>query len=387
MPPLFSIIAPTMGRLELWQHALRSAANQTFDDFEIVAVNSRHTPQSGELIASLGNTKVRYLTPDQKQGHLNWDIGYRAARGKYILWLDDDNYLLPDALRTLADIIAKHQPDLATGDHVHWYEPNFPEKNLRNMVRIPIPRFSGVQKSIRADYYLARLFGTTTTYAPERARFHFTETAVRREFLQQILAKTGPIDFTDASPRFLQLALLANAKTIWYTDTPIAIVIQMGDSMAYRWLKKEARKTRFAVRHRCSPVSADTYNNYTLDNMLRAKNLFPEAFSRYEVAWPLFFTTYARELVLLDQSSTDRWRSWNELRSAAHTHGVSVRLWPLILGSELAALLKLLRIYPLIRALSKKQGGSNKPATHAYLNSEVHTIADAASALPTILAN
>lgn len=385
MPPLFSIIAPTVGRLKLWQHALRSAVEQDFADFEIIAVNSQHTPESQHLIDSLQNGKIHYLTPDQTQSHLNWDMGYRAARGRYILWLDDDNYLLPQALNILAGIITTHEPDIVTGDHAHWYEPNFPQKNLQNALSMPLPLFTETSAPISAAPYLATIFGMPDSYPEVRARFHFTETAIRREFAESVVQVAGPIDFTDASPRFLQLALLASARTIWYADTPIALVIQMGESMAYQWSKKESRNSRFSVRHRFSPVSADTYNNYVTDNLLRAKSAFPKEFAPYDIVWPAFFNTYARELVFLDQGWKSMGRNFKELRDATRARKIYLRLWPYLLASIALTIFKRLRLYPLLRAVFKKQGGSGKQGVQIRLEPEVRTIRDAAKKLPEVL--
>ncbi len=385
MRPLFSIVVPTMGRLSLWKRALTSVLEQDFDDFEIIAVNSHHTPESGHLIASFKSPRILYLMPPQSDAPLNWDIGYRRARGKYILWLDDDNYLLPHALRTLAAVIAGHDPDIATGDHVHWYHPNYPEVHLRNAVSIPLPLFTGTVSPVNPAGYLASLFGMREPKAP-RARFHFTETAIRKEFLEKLLAETGPIDFRDSSPRYLQSVLLASGSAR-YADSPIAIVIQMADSMAYRWSKKGARKIRFAVQHHLSPVSADTYINYVTDNLLRAKHSFPDIFSPYEVNWPSFYRTYARELIFLDQDLGDLIATWRELAKEVRRSEVSIQLLPSIGMAVGIFLLKRLGLYGAARALVKKRTASSKKNSLVALAGRgVHTIRDCAREIPSILA-
>ncbi len=382
MQPLFSIIAPTMGRTDLWQHALRSLAKQDFDDFEIIAVDSRKSPESKRLVESLTQRRVTYLTPQETESRFNWDIGFRSASGKYILWLDDDNYLLPHALRTLAKTITEHEPDIVTGDHVHWYDTSYPELKLRNHASIPFPLFDHATRRADPHDYLRPLFGTGS-FGPGAPRYHFSETAIRKTFVDEILARAGRIDFTTTSPRFMQLVFLACARDVWHVRSPIAIIIQMRDSMAFQWSKKEARKKRFASTFAFSPVSGDVYINYATENLLRAKHDFPDAFKDIDVAWESFFGHYARELSYLDQGWGDFFKTWREWRAAAKSRGVSTSFWRSVLYAAAVKLLKDMRLYGLVRHLTAPGA---RPPKHSTLVSmeqySVHTIAECADALP-----
>lgn len=382
MPPLFSIIAPTVGRVELWQHALRSIDEQDFDNFEIIAVNSRPSPEGKRLVESLVHRRVLYLTPEETKSRFNWDIGFRRASGKYILWLDDDNYLLPHALRTLASTITTHDPDIVTGDHVHWYDTSYPEERLRNSTSVPLPLFNHATQHIDPHDYLKPLFGIGS-FRPGAPRFHFSETAIRRAYADEMLKRAGRIDFTTTSPRFMQLIFLAFARHIWHVRSPIAIIIQMRDSMAFQWSKKEARKKRFASTFAFSPVSGNTYINYATENLLRAKHTFPAAFKELDVAWGTFFKDYARELSYLDQRWGDFFSTWGEWRAAARNKYISISFWRSILYAASIKLLKDMRLYGPVRRLVTP---STEPREHSALVSMeqygVRTIAACADALP-----
>ena len=139
--PRFSVIVTTLGRLSLLRHALSSVLSQNSGDFELILVNSHPSKDAEVLVASFSDARIRYITTTPSEAHLNWDVGYRASRGAYVLWLDDDNYLLPHALSRLAAGIVSHAPDIVTGDHIHWYEASHPRRDLRNQIVIPLPLF------------------------------------------------------------------------------------------------------------------------------------------------------------------------------------------------------------------------------------------------------
>lgn len=102
--------------------ALQSALTQAFDSFEIVvcddsrgdAVERAVAPYlDGGLALRSSPVAVRYFRnaePLGEEGNVGRCI--RLARGEYIKFLYDDDILLPDCLRTLAEVLDRH-PDVS----------------------------------------------------------------------------------------------------------------------------------------------------------------------------------------------------------------------------------------------------------------------------------
>ncbi|GEM_PF-4574963 len=392
MNPLFSIIAPTLGRLSLWKHALSSVLMQDFKNFELIAVNSHPSTESENLIASLKDARIRYITTSPAEARLNWDVGYRESSGKYILWLDDDNYLLPHALSKLAHIITGYEPEVATGNHIHWIASQHPAAHLRNKIVIPTPFFDHSIIKIDTTNYIRTLFGMSEIGVPTRGRFHFSETAVKREFIDHILKIIGHIDFANTSPRFLQLIFLASTQNAWYVDSPISIIIQMGDSMAYEWSHKEARARRFKSSHTLSPVIADTYINYVTENLLRAKQIFPSALSKFDINWKKFFLAHARELALSEQSWANLFRSMKEIIPAIRKKmpvsdfKIYTSVFKYFVAAMMIKLLRALLLYSWFLKILKYRPTSSKKRRVIDIESyDVNNIEECAYLLPTII--
>jgi len=119
--PAVSVIVPTIDRPQMLEVALRSILAQTFQDFEIVVVNDGGRPVA-ELIARLGGTHpprhpIRYVENAQRRGHSGArNAGLRAARGRYIAYLDDDDTFHPEHLATLMDALADGRHAVAYSD-------------------------------------------------------------------------------------------------------------------------------------------------------------------------------------------------------------------------------------------------------------------------------
>ncbi len=100
--PAVSVIVPTHNRPGMLAIALESLARQSFRDFEALVVND-----AGEDVAAVVGTfaprmAVRLITHERNKGlAASRNTGLAAARGKYIAYLDDDDYYLEHHLAAL----------------------------------------------------------------------------------------------------------------------------------------------------------------------------------------------------------------------------------------------------------------------------------------------
>ena len=91
--PQFSVIIPTYNREQLSTEAIRSVLDQTMQDFEIVVVND-----GGDVPIVPDDPRIRILTKPNGGPASARNHGIRAAQGRYITFLDDDDLYTPDRL-------------------------------------------------------------------------------------------------------------------------------------------------------------------------------------------------------------------------------------------------------------------------------------------------
>ncbi len=88
---------PTHNRAHLIAESIASALRQSLPPFEIIVVDDGSSDQTPAIIAEIGDP-VRYLRQDKAGKSAAMNRGIAAARGDYLLVLDDDDLLPPDAL-------------------------------------------------------------------------------------------------------------------------------------------------------------------------------------------------------------------------------------------------------------------------------------------------
>ena len=115
--PLVSVIVPTFKRPELLKQALCSILNQSFKDFEIIVVNDAGS-EVDSVVAPLNTQgQIFSLRHETNRGlGAARNTGLRAARGRYIAYLDDDDLFYPDHLQTLVDFLSSHPGTVAYTD-------------------------------------------------------------------------------------------------------------------------------------------------------------------------------------------------------------------------------------------------------------------------------
>ncbi len=109
--PYFSIITPVYNREKVIVPCLESVLNQTFQDFEVIAINDGSTDATIERLWNLrvkrADSRLNFITYEQNKG-VNYarNRGIEAAKGKFILFLDSDDVLTsPESLASIAEQI------------------------------------------------------------------------------------------------------------------------------------------------------------------------------------------------------------------------------------------------------------------------------------------
>jgi len=107
--PLVSVITPTI-RTNLLGRAVRSILAQTMPDFELIILDDSGKPElEGEyrrLIKEFNDERIIYLRHGHNKGlPAARNTALRQARGKYIAYLDDDDYYYPNHLEILTEFL------------------------------------------------------------------------------------------------------------------------------------------------------------------------------------------------------------------------------------------------------------------------------------------
>ena len=94
--PLFSIILPTFNRGGLLSVAIQSVIDQTYSNWELIIIDDGSTDNTKEAVESfiLQDNRIQYLFQKHQERSVARNRGIEEAKGKFICFLDDDDYYL-----------------------------------------------------------------------------------------------------------------------------------------------------------------------------------------------------------------------------------------------------------------------------------------------------
>jgi glycosyltransferase involved in cell wall biosynthesis len=109
--PAVSVIIPAYNRVHYVSAAVESVLAQTFSDFEIIAVDDGSSDGTHEVLKSFGG-RIRLIRQENRGVSSARNTGVRAARGKWIAFLDSDDQWHPEKLESQIGVLKKHNAKL-----------------------------------------------------------------------------------------------------------------------------------------------------------------------------------------------------------------------------------------------------------------------------------
>ena len=105
--PFFSVIIPLYNKADYISDCLKSALNQTFNDYEIVIINDGSTDKSVSIVESLTShsDKIKLYHQENLGVSAARNNGAQKATGIYLAFLDADDIWKPNHLEALKESI------------------------------------------------------------------------------------------------------------------------------------------------------------------------------------------------------------------------------------------------------------------------------------------
>jgi teichuronic acid biosynthesis glycosyltransferase TuaG len=116
--PSVSIVIPTFNRAENLKRALVSVLGQTITEIEVIVVDDGSTDQTREMLSKNQDSRmlVEYLHKNSGGPAIPRNVGVWKARGKWLAFLDSDDWWEPEHLASKLAAIARSGTRAACGN-------------------------------------------------------------------------------------------------------------------------------------------------------------------------------------------------------------------------------------------------------------------------------
>lgn len=176
MEPKFSIIIPVYNVRDYIGECLNSVVNQTLRDIEIICVNDGTKDDSMTVVDLFAAKDDRIKIVNKANGGLASarNAGLKIATGRYVCFVDSDDYIVPTFCERIYHEILEHSPDV-----VGFGAEVFPlSKNTARWVVDFLSPYTDILKDVE-DVASTLVFGSNRIYP------FVWRNCFRREFLEE----------------------------------------------------------------------------------------------------------------------------------------------------------------------------------------------------------
>lgn len=204
--PFASIVIPTRERCDTLQFSLQTALNQSTDDYEIVVSDNFSNDDTRKVVTQLDDARIRYVNPGRRLSMRdNYEYALENARGDYVIYIGDDDGIMPDAISKLKSVFSDH-PSPVYFWQTHMYR--WPIEGKQARIEYIAPNVPPHQMDLRKLVRFSVGWGTWRYYALPCV-YH---SAVSRSLLDNIKARTGRVFHSTNPDVFMAFALPVFAR-------------------------------------------------------------------------------------------------------------------------------------------------------------------------------
>lgn len=107
--PQISVIIPLYNKETIIGRSIQSVLSQSFKDFELIIVNDGSTDGSTKVVKTFCDDRIFFIEQENGGPSKARNTGIRHAQGDWIVFLDADDELLPNALSNFWSSHLKHK--------------------------------------------------------------------------------------------------------------------------------------------------------------------------------------------------------------------------------------------------------------------------------------
>ena len=104
--PKLSVVIPTRQRADTLIYTLKTVTEQVYENLEIIVSDNASQDRTEEVVNAIQDHRIKYINTENRIGMSeNWEHGLAYVTGDYVMFLGDDDGLLPNACIDVAELI------------------------------------------------------------------------------------------------------------------------------------------------------------------------------------------------------------------------------------------------------------------------------------------
>lgn len=177
--PELSIIVPVYNMDQFLSRCIDSILSQTFVDFELILVNDGSSDMSGEIISryAISDKRIISVNQDNKGVSAARNSGLKEASGKYVSFIDADDWIDEKMFSVLIDILNRSDAEIVGCNWNRVFENGIEEMH-------PVHLKSGMMS---AETFVCHLFDSPRSISGSNCNKVFIRSKIRQLYDETIM--------------------------------------------------------------------------------------------------------------------------------------------------------------------------------------------------------
>ena len=251
---MISVIVPVYNCGELLQRCVHSLREQTYKDLQIIIVDDGSSDGTPAICDALAAEDSRITVLHRPNGGVSSarNAGLAAAEGKYVAFADADDYVNPDHMMNLYDVMQRHGCDVAISSYLTESE---------DKCSPPVSRLSGSgndgEKS--ANGYKEVCYGHDSAVCELLAGGAVGGFVWNKLYRRELLAGAAfRGDVKILEDLLFNFGVFQKVRTAVFSDYPSYHYIQRGQSAMHRGFGEEHRQMVRTAREVCGALAGES---------------------------------------------------------------------------------------------------------------------------------
>lgn len=289
--PLISLVIPTKERCQTLYYTLETALQQNCDRYEIVVSDNFSQDNTRDVAHGFADLRIKYFNTGRRLSMRdNWEFAFEHVSGDYVIFIGDDDAVMPQAIDALLSTIELDPCDVyCWPSHVYVW-PIGQNKSVVKYRATETPPFDMELKSVArfaASWGLCNYAGLP----------HLYHSAVSRKILDRIKSSTGRVFHTTCPDVFMAYALPAFSEKAINVGKCVTVVGHSAKSNSGALMAKDGNAILgdfaqeykgYQIHHSLCP-EVPFLINLIPDTVLVAMDMFPDVYRdvprNYSAIW------------------------------------------------------------------------------------------------------
>ena len=232
--PEISIIVPVYNCEKYIEKCINSILNQTFKDLELILIDDGSSDKSGEICEEFKQKDSRVKVIHEKNSGVSIarNVGINIAKGKFIGFVDSDDYLSSDMYEFLYENLKNSSADISVCGIMNCFLKRLPNGDIKEEQTLQSSMckkgiLSGEQAF--AEALKSRIFSVNPVNKLfpakflKNERFPANKTSEDAFLIPKILAKANRVVY-DTTPKYFYVRHLGSITTSDFKESDWSVV-------------------------------------------------------------------------------------------------------------------------------------------------------------------